>query len=417
MLLAGRGLEEVDDRAQLAHAERLAPDDVEHRALIASRQARHVPRRGGAEQTQTQVLLGLLAELLDQPQPAAHPARGVAHKLGHLHLRQLVFAHQGEDDPGLLQFAGPARRAIEAEHRRLGALVVGLQHAGADARLHAQLPEGGEPLVPVDQFVVARMHEDHHRRDLAVAPQRGQHGLLRLRLTQAKPGKPVPDLIDVETDHGCLFGHGALRRPVSTPPAHSRVSRAEKLRAQQSAVQYFRLSARAYPRVLGAAQHRGAHATAARAATPVPSRSDRTSCRSAAGGSAPLDRTGRSSRGGRKKSHPPRSVMTLARGCRPRFRLLSGRSRAPSMAAGRRHESLWSARSPPLWSPPHPSRAPQPRARPTSPRCLGRGPPLRSAEPVGLVRSSPRLASPRPTPIRLARLPPRPLPGGGHASR
>ena len=166
-----------------------------------------MPCRGGAEQTQPELLLGLLAELLDQCQTPAHPARGPAQKLRHLHLGKLVLSHQGKDDPGLLELAGPAAGAVESQHRYLGALLVGLEHPRGQPRPLTCFAQSGPPLKAIDQLVVPGTHEDHDRRDLPVAPQRCHHQPLGLRLVQAKAAETVPDLIEIEADHSCVARH------------------------------------------------------------------------------------------------------------------------------------------------------------------------------------------------------------------
>ena len=166
--------------------------------MVARWQPGDLPRRGGGQQADFQLLADVSAELFQERQPPADPALVPAQQLRHLALGQAVFTHQRLNQPRFLQLVRPPTGLVEPVNRRLGPLVVDLDQAhqqrGHSAYLLRRLPAREA----VEHLRLLLAQGRHDRRALSPTTQRLRHHLDRLRHAQTVASELVSQLVEAE---------------------------------------------------------------------------------------------------------------------------------------------------------------------------------------------------------------------------
>ena len=180
----GDRLEQGHQHCGLAAGQPVLLDRRGDLGLVAARQPRHLPRHRWHDQPDSDVVLDLVAQTLDQGQPPADPALVPLEELADLGLGQAELPDQLADHQRLLEVHQPAATPIQAVHRRH-------RRPGSQRqcphrqRREPQASSRGQPLEPIDQHqrpLGTGVSRRHHRRDLPEPPHRRRHGGLSPRL-------------------------------------------------------------------------------------------------------------------------------------------------------------------------------------------------------------------------------------------
>jgi hypothetical protein len=124
--------------------------------LVAARQHRQLPGDARGDQSQANVLLNLLIELLDEPEATRNPRLVSPDAFRYAHLSQALVAVKRSDDPCLFEIGQSRATSVPLEDGHLCSRVLQVLHLSEDIG-SAKPSQDSHSLEPVDQDQSCRL--------------------------------------------------------------------------------------------------------------------------------------------------------------------------------------------------------------------------------------------------------------------
>ena len=116
-------------------------------------------------------------------------------KFRDFNLSQSILTHQRVHDPGFLDLARPASRAVQAINGRLRASFIGFDPPRRKMMERSQLARRAEPFKSVNPLGASFLNAHHDRGDLSIVLQRPHHDALGFRDMETITGVELADLV------------------------------------------------------------------------------------------------------------------------------------------------------------------------------------------------------------------------------